>query len=177
MPSLHPRPLPPPSLPPAEDVAGRVEAIFTAPEAGAPMEQQGTVVVVPGVGIVGDRYALGTGTWSAPRWHDQELTLFEAEVADALGIEPYLPRRNIVLRGVSLYGLIGVRFRLGEALLLGVRPCDPCRYIQQLTGVPGLAKGLAGERGGLRVRILEGGRIRLGDPIEVIGLAGEQDEK
>ncbi|MGE0133522.1 MAG: MOSC domain-containing protein [Dehalococcoidia bacterium] len=171
MPSLHPRPLPPPSLPRPEDPAGRVEAIFTAPEAGAPMEQQGVVVVVPGVGIVGDRYALGSGTWSAPRWHDKELTLFEAEVADALGIEPYVPRRNIVLRGVSLYGLIGVHFRLGEALLLGVRPCDPCRYIQQLTGTPGLTKGLAGERGGLRARILEGGRIRLGDTIEVVGLA------
>nr|HRC63069.1 sulfurase [Dehalococcoidia bacterium] len=115
MASLHPRTRHAPSLPPAEAVAGRVEAIFTAPEAGAPMEQQGTVVVAPGVGIVGDRYALGTGTWSDPRWPDQELTLFEAEVADALGLEPYVPRRNIVLRGVSLYGLIGVRFRLGEA--------------------------------------------------------------
>ncbi|MEZ4553662.1 MAG: hypothetical protein R3B59_07110 [Dehalococcoidia bacterium] len=72
MPSLHPRPLPPPSLPRPEDPAGRVEAIFTAPEAGAPMEQQGVVVVVPGVGIVGDRYALGSGTCSAPRWHDKD---------------------------------------------------------------------------------------------------------
>jgi len=161
-----------PSLLRPDGVAGRVEAIFTAPEAGAPMEQQGSVVVVPGVGIVGDRYALGSGTWSDPRWPDQELTLFEAEVAEALGIEPYVPRRNIVLRGVSLYGLIGVRFRLGEALLLGVRPCAPCRYIERRTGVAGLTQGLAGERGGLRVRILEGGRIRLGDAIEVVGPGG-----
>ncbi|MEZ4553661.1 MAG: hypothetical protein R3B59_07105 [Dehalococcoidia bacterium] len=70
--------------------------------------------------------------------------------------------------------MIGVHFRLGEALLLGVRPCDPCRYIQQLTGTPGLTKGLAGERGGLRVRILEGGRIRLGDTIEVVVGPAEQ---
>lgn len=173
MPSLHSATPGAGSGLPAGEVAGRVEAIFTAPEAGAPMEQQGTVVVAPGVGIVGDRYALGTGTWSAPRWHDKELTLFEAEVAEALGIEAYVPRRNIVLRGVSLFGLIGVRFRLGEAMLLGVRPCDPCRYIQELTGVPELTKGLAGERGGLRVRILERGRIRLGDTIEVVGLAEE----
>lgn len=150
--------------------AGTVVGLYTAPFAGAPMEQQGSVVVVPGVGIVGDRYALGTGEWSDPRWKDQELTLFEAEVAEALGIEEYVPRRNIVMRGVTLFGLIGVRFRLGDALLAGVRPCDPCNYIQQLTGIPDLTRSLAGDHGGLRVRIIEGGRIRLGDTIEVIGL-------
>src|SRR5437588_670071 len=83
----------------------------TAPEAGAPMEQQGSVVLEPGVGIVGDRYALGTGKWSDPRWHDKELTLFEEEVAAAIGIEAGLTRRNLVTRGIALEGLVGVRFR------------------------------------------------------------------
>jgi MOSC domain-containing protein YiiM len=170
MPSIRPAvPVSRPAVLPHER-DGRVVGIFTAPAAGAPMEQQGSVIVVPGVGIVGDRYALHTGTWSDPRWHDQELTFFEAEIADALGIELYVPRRNIVVRGVSLYGLIGIRFRLGDALLAGVRPCTPCRYIQELTGVPGLTKALANERGGLRTRIIEGGKIRLGDAIEVVGL-------
>jgi hypothetical protein len=160
---------------PAQDVlegtrAGAVVGIYTAPEAGAPMEQQGSVVVLPGVGIVGDRYALGTGKWSDPKWPDQELTLFEAEVAEEIGIEHYVPRRNIVVRGVRLDGLTGTRFRLGEALLAGVRRCDPCRYIQSLTGVPGLTKSLAQGRGGIRVRVIEGGKIRLGDTIEVVGL-------
>jgi hypothetical protein len=166
------------STAPAPDVlkgvgAGEVVGIYTAPEAGAPMEQQGSVVVVPGVGIVGDRYALRTGKWSDPKWPDQELTLFEAEVAKELGIEPYVPRRNIVVRGVSLDGLIGTRFRLGDALLAGVRRCDPCRYIQSLTGVPGLTKSLAQERGGIRARIIEGGKIRLSDTIQVVGLDEE----
>lgn len=164
----RPQPSSTPVLP--DGAAGAVVGIYTAPEAGAPMEQQGSVIVVPGVGIVGDRYALGTGTWSDPRWPDQELTLFEAEVAEELGIEHYVPRRNIVVRDVSLDGLIGTRFRLGDALLAGVRRCDPCRYIQELTGIPGLTKSLAQERGGIRVRIIEGGKIRLGDTIEVVGL-------
>jgi MOSC domain-containing protein YiiM len=170
MPSRHPTSSSTAAAEFPRDAAGEVVGIYTAPEAGAPMEQQGSVIVVPGVGIVGDRYALHTGKWSDPRWPDQELTLFEAEVADALGIEHYVPRRNLVVRGVSLSGLIGVRFCLGDALLAGVRPCDPCRYIQQLTGVVGLTKALAGERGGLRARIIEGGKIRLGDTIEVAGL-------
>ncbi len=120
--------------------------------------------------IVGDRYALGTGQWSAPRWHDQQLTLFEAEVADALGIEAQMVRRNIVTRGVALFGLIGVQFRIGDALLAGMRACDPCTYIEGLTGRPGLTKQLTAGRGGLRARVIEGGTIRLGDAIEVVGL-------
>ena len=117
---------------PSDAADASVVWMFTSPTAGAPMEQQGSVVVVPGVGIVGDRYALGTGHWSAPRWPDQQLTLFEVEVAEELGCEPYEARRNIVTRGVRLFGLIGVRFRIGGALLAGVRACDPCSYIGEV---------------------------------------------
>jgi MOSC domain-containing protein YiiM len=153
------------------DVAGAsLVGIYTAPSAGAPMEQQGSVVLAPGVGIVGDRYALKTGTWSAPRFPDQELTLFEAEIAEAIGIEPYQTRRNLVTRGITLSGLVGVRFRIGAALMVGVRQCDPCRYIAQLNGEPRLTKALAGWSGGLRARIVEGGMVRLGDAIEIVGL-------
>jgi MOSC domain-containing protein YiiM len=147
-----------------------IVGIYTAPKSGAPMEQQGSVVVVPGEGIVGDRYALHTGTWSNPKWPDQELTLFASEVAEAIGIEAYQARRNLVTRGIELSGLVGVRFRIGEALIAGVRACDPCRYIQQLNAQPGLTKALAGYNGGLRARVIEGGKVRLGDTIEIVGL-------
>ncbi|MEX2446691.1 MAG: MOSC domain-containing protein [Dehalococcoidia bacterium] len=147
-----------------------IVGIYTAPSAGAPMEQQGSVVLERGVGIVGDRYALRTGTWSDPRWRDQEITLFAAEVAEDLRIDPAGVRRNVVTRGVDLYGLVGVRFRLGGAVVEGRRPCDPCRYIERMNGHPGLARALLGGRGGLRARIVEGGMVRLGDPIEVLGL-------
>jgi len=111
------------------DSGASIVGIYMAPSAGAPMEQQGSAVLVEGLGIVGDRYALHTGTWSDPRWPDQELTLFASEVAEAIGIEPYRARRNLITRGVDLENLIGVRFRIGRALLSGVRVCAPCRYI------------------------------------------------
>jgi MOSC domain-containing protein YiiM len=136
------------------------------------MEQQGSVIVVPGVGIVGDRYALRTGTWSNPKWPDQELTLFAGEIAEAIGIEPYQARRNLVTQGIELSGLVGVRFRIGEALIAGVRQCDPCRYIQQLNAHPGLTKALAGFNGGLRACVIEGGKVSAGDAIEIVGLDG-----
>ena len=142
-------------------VTGSVVGLFTAAAAGAPVISHASVEVVPRVGIPGDRYALRLGHWSDPKWPDQELTLVESEVADALAIDAGALRRNVVTHGVRLDSLIGVRFRIGEAVLEGVRPCDPCHYIETLTR-PGLLRDLTG-RGGLRVRIVEGGRLRVGD--------------
>lgn len=152
------------------DSGASVVAIYTAPSAGAPMVPREAAVLVAGVGIEGDRYALRTGTWSAPRWHDQQLTLFAAEVAEAISVEPSLVRRNLVTRGVDLLDLVGLRFRIGAVELAGMRVCAPCRYIQQLNGLPGLTKALGGANGGLRARIVTGGTIRPGDPLEVVGL-------
>ena len=147
-----------------------VVGIYTASAAGAPMVSQREAVLVAGLGIEGDRYALHTGTWSAPRWHDQELTFFSAEVAEAIGIEPQLARRNLITHGIDLVDLIGVRFRIGDAVLAGRRVCAPCRYIQQINGIAGPTKALSGAHGGLRAHIIEGGTIRVGDAIELLGL-------
>jgi MOSC domain-containing protein YiiM len=124
------------------------------------------VEAVAGKGIAGDRYAVGLGHWSDPRWPDQELTLVAAETAAALGIEVGLLRRNVALAGIVLESLIGATFRLGDAVLLGVRRCDPCRYLDGLTR-PGMARAL-GSRGGLRAHIIASGRISRGDRLMLL---------
>lgn len=148
---------------PVEEAAGGfVAQLLTAPRAGAPMSRHESLEMVAGVGIPGDRYAEGLGHWSDPRWPDQQLTLVEAELADDLGLDdPALLRRNIVTRGVDLADLIGREFRVGSALLRGVRPCDPCRYLEHLVR-EGLFRDLAG-RGGLRAEVVAGGVVRVGD--------------
>lgn len=140
-----------------------VEALLTARAAGEPMEAPEAVTLIAGVGIAGDRYATNRGHWSDPQWPDREVTLIESELLDDLGLAPRDLRRNIVTRGVVLAALIGREFAIGKARLLGVRPCDPCQYLESL-GRPGLFRALAG-RGGLRARIVQGGDIRLGDAI------------
>jgi hypothetical protein len=147
-------------------MTGRVVGLYTATEAGAPVASRETEEIEAGRGIVGDRYATGSGYWSDPKWPDQELTLVEAEVVDALAIEAGALRRNVVTRGVRLDDLIGRRFRIGDAVIEGVRPCDPCRHIESLTR-PGIARELVG-RGGLRARILTSGRLRVGDAVLVL---------
>ncbi len=145
--------------------AGRIDGIFTTTAAGEPMQSRVSAEAEVGVGIVGDRYATKRGYYSDPKWPDQEITLVEAEAAEAARMEARLLRRNIVTRGVRLDDLIGCEFRLGNALLLGVRRCDPCSYLEGLTR-PGLVKALAG-RGGLRAKVLQGGRIGVGDTVVV----------
>ena len=145
-------------MPPAH-----VIGLYTAVRAGAPIQSHTSVELVPGVGIAGDRYATRLGYWSDPRWPDQELTIVEAEVAEELGIDPGRLRRNIVTRGVRLAHVIGATFQIGNALLVGVRSCDPCRYLDGLTR-PGLGHALHG-RGGLRVHILRGGTIQVTDQL------------
>jgi len=127
------------------------------------MEPRMHFEVVASVGIIGDRYAAHLGHWSDPKWPDQELTLVEGEVADAMEIDAGLLRRNIVTRGIRLDDLLGRTVHIGDAVIIGIRRCDPCGYLDGLTR-PGLARALAG-RGGVRAHILQGGQIHVADQI------------
>lgn len=128
---------------------------------------------VPGRGIEGDRYYSKSGTYSRKDGADREITLIESEAIEALQrdyglrVEPKETRRNVATRGVALNHLVGRRFRVGDAVLRGLRLCEPCGHLEQLSGKP-MRAGLV-HRGGLRAEILTEGVIRIGDPIEVSG--------
>jgi hypothetical protein len=147
-----------------------VEALWTAAEAGMPMSERHEVEVVAGLGIPGDRYATRLGHWSDPKWRDQQLTMVSAEFLEALGLAGDALRRNVVTRGIDLDLLVGLTFEIGTAAFEGRRLCAPCAYIERLNQRPGLFKALDG-RGGIRVAILTGGTIRLGDTIRITGTA------
>ncbi len=126
---------------------------------------------VPGRGLEGDRYFDGWGTFSGGP--DTELTLVEAEAVEALAaehglrIDPGEARRNVVTRGVDLNGLVGEEFRVGEVLLRGARPAEPCAHLARLVGqevLPGMV-----HRGGLRAKIVTGGTLRAGAAVDGSG--------
>ena len=148
--------------------SGRVSSIHIASAAKAPMQQVERVEAAPAVGLEGDRYALKQGTFYQPE-PEFELTLIEAEAVEAanqkyeLKLSPGEMRRNIVTRGVSINHLVGEEFVVGEVKALGIRLCEPCSHLQELTGQP-VIKALR-HRGGLRAQILSAGVIRAGDVI------------
>ena len=154
---------------------GRLLHIHIAPAAAFEMEELEEANLVAGRGIEGDRYFFGTGTYS-PKPDAREVTLFEMEVLSALArndppvqsgpikLEPGDHRRNLTVQGVPLHHLVGKRFRVGATVLIGGRLNYPCKYLEELLGLP-LYLPLY-NRSGLNCRIEKGGIIRRGDPVE-----------
>lgn len=96
----------------------------------------------------------------------RQVLLMDFETLQDLGISPGRVKENITTRGIGLGGLVaGQRLRAGEALLEVTVPCTPCSHMDEIR--EGLQEALRGRRGVL-CRVLEAGRIRQGDPIEMI---------
>jgi len=150
------------------DMSGRVIHLHIAPAEGAPMEAHDAITAQAGVGVVGDRYALRIGHYSADGGDGRHVTLIESEVladlaARGMTLPPGATRRNVTTEGIALNDLVGRRFRVGDVELIGIRLCEPCAYMQGLVGQPVLAPLV--HRGGLRADILVGGEIRIGDAV------------
>ena len=161
---------------------GHVVSLHVAPEAFARMQTVPEVRAVPGRGLEGDRYFLGTGFYSPrPSHGGREVTLIEIESVEALdrdarnaaGDQPGIKlgaadmRRNIATSGVPLNHLVDKEFWVGPVLMRGVRLCEPCQHLEELTRT-GVMGGLV-HRGGLRARILAEGVIRAGDIVRPAG--------
>lgn len=150
--------------------AGRVESIHIASLAETPMRGLGEIRAIAGLGLEGDRYASGTGSYSTKPKPGRQLTLVEAEAIEALerdlglALAPGETRRNLMTRGVALNHLVGREFTVGEVRLRGFELCEPCASLARMTGKPQILPGLI-HRGGLRAEILEGGVIRVGDEV------------
>jgi MOSC domain-containing protein YiiM len=153
-------------------MAGFVEGIFLAPEAGAEMKSVQAVTAFEGCGLEGDRYCNGTGHWSR-FGRVCEVTFIAAEDLDDIEPETGVSvkngehRRNLVTRGINLKALRrGEHFRVGEVVFEYRGPRSVCRYIERLTE-PGMTQALKG-RGGICARVIENGKVRVGDEIELL---------
>ena len=156
---------------------GTLLHIHVAPDASYEMEELAEANCVAGRGIEGDRYFDGTGTYS-PKPDVREITLIEQEALDALArndpplqhgplrLAPVDHRRNLTVRGVPLNHLVGRRFRVGEVILRGGRLNFPCKYLEELLGLPVYLPLY--NRSGLNCGIERGGIIRPGDAIELL---------
>jgi MOSC domain-containing protein YiiM len=148
---------------------GRIESIWIGPAHGEPLTSVPEAHAVAGEGIDGDRHYGRAG-------EGRDLTLVEAEsiqaIRDEAGIElvPGGTRRNVVTRGVPLNHLVGREFRVGDVVLRGVRLCEPCEYISELTGHD--LRNALQHRAGLRADIVQSGTLRVGDAVRVVEAAG-----
>lgn len=159
---------------------GTIQSIFISSKSGEAMQDIPRATLVPGMGIVGDRYAIGAGEFSpAVPDADHEVTLIEIEQVRAFNaaeaaanreladrpLEPAEMRRNLVTVGVDLNALVGVEFTVGEVRLRGIRLCEPCAFLSARTR-ESVLRGFA-HRGGLRTGIVRGGTIEVNCSVRV----------
>jgi MOSC domain-containing protein YiiM len=127
------------------------------------METQQSVAALTEGGLSGDRYADPANR----RGPDYQVTLIESENIAAFSemvevpFTPDMPRRNIVTQGVRLNELCGKTFKVGDATLEGIELCEPCALFAKRTHRDVLK--YFPRKGGLRARVVAGGRIQVGD--------------
>lgn len=155
-----------------EDSHIRIERIFISPGhnffghqgrlAGTnPIVEVAEVQCVAGKGLEGDRF------FNFKENYKGQVTFFSGDVFDdvcqRLGVSgkpPGVTRRNVIIRGVDLNTLIGKQFTVQGVLFEGVAECTPCHWMNEAIA-PGAESALQG-RGGLRARVISGGKLRAG---------------
>lgn len=144
---------------------GTLETILLRPDRNLEMQSTRKVEVIPGVGLVGDRFK---GNVDSKR----QVTLFQLEnlsvltsVLHAEAIDPRALRRNLLIRGINLNALHGRQFRVGEVVLEGTVACHPCSKMEKVLG-PGGYNAMRGI-GGLCARVICGGFIQVGDEVRL----------
>jgi len=144
---------------------GSVVAICMASRKGEPMVSVEEAMAVVGEGLSGDRYAGGKGSWSKGQVGRRQVTLINALFVQGSGFEYAETRRNIATLGVELMDLIGQEFCVGDAMMRGVKYCDPCLRPSVLSNKEIPFRDAFHDRGGLVAAVLRSGLIRVGSPV------------
>ena len=134
----------------------KVLHLFRAPKKRLPMESLSAAAAVADRGFSGCAHARAASK--------RQILLVDRETLDAMNLQPGIIRENITTDGLNVNGLpVGQRLRVGAALLEVSAVCTPCDQMEKVR--PGLRREIYGRRGML-CRVIEGGEIRVGDPIE-----------
>jgi MOSC domain-containing protein YiiM len=147
-------------------VEGRVDLIVVRDSPRQDARSVESTVALAGIGLSDDRL----GKRGEAELSTRQVTLIQAEhlgviaqLAHVQAVDPVGLRRNLVVSGINLLALKNAKLEVGEALLEIVGPCQPCSRMEETIGAGGYA-AMRGH-GGMTARVLEGGRIRVGDVV------------
>jgi MOSC domain-containing protein YiiM len=152
----------------SDPAVGRVQRIGTRPR------KRASVVEVQQWDL---DQALDHGTGRGKR----AVTLIQSEHMEVIrkitGVEfdPLDLRRNLIVSDINLSSLRWARFSVGEVILEGTIPCDPCERMEELLGAGGYAAMIG--MGGLCARLIQPGIIRVGDRVHRLGFRDELPSK
>jgi MOSC domain-containing protein YiiM len=141
----------------------KVTNLFRAPKRHAAMKELNEAQVIENFGVEGCAHARPGGK--------RQVLLMDIETLRALYLAPGIIRENITTEGLDVNGLqVEQKLRSGEVELEVSAVCEPCELMEEIR--IGLMEELNGRRGML-CRVKRGGRLRVGDFIELLAVVEE----
>ena len=139
---------------------GIVSSLQLCPGYRKSMQHVESAEAIENLGLKGDKHALPDST--------RQVLLIEKETLNALDLSPGIVKENITTEGIALMKLHTKQcLKIGEEVIFEItKACSPCNRMDEIR--PGLLRELSGRRGML-ARVIRGGTIHRGDPIEPIG--------
>ena len=157
----------------SENTTGRVASLHLHPaKSGGAMSAVEVFEVIAEKGIVGNgRYFGRLGRAGLPGKRQMSLIEREqiAEHAAVMGlprIPPGVVRANIETFEIDLISLLGRQVQVGGALLLFYEARTPCEKMDRIC--QGLRALMENQKQGVLAQVIQGGMIRVGDPIMAI---------
>jgi MOSC domain-containing protein YiiM len=152
------------------EISQQIVAVCTSKEKGERKTDVGQAELQEGFGLVGDAHG--------GDWHRQ-VSLLAIESIDkmraaGLDVGPGDFAENLTTQGVNLYSLpVGTRLRVGASVLLEMtqigKEChDRCAIYHQ-------AGDCVMPREGVFATVVNGGPVKTGDSLEILGPVGKQD--
>ena len=145
------------------NTAGGIVSLHLCTGHREPMSSVDTANVVTGLGIEGDRHASS----ATPARIKRQVLLIDEETLEAFGLSHGEVRENVTTSGIDLSSLrAGEQLSLGATAVLQITGvCDPCDRMDEIRN--GLRQEIEGRRGMLAT-VIEGGTIRVGDPVRAV---------
>lgn len=140
----------------------RVASIHIALATRLPMKSVEAVTMTAGKGIPGDRYENSRHRHITVQ---SQTALDEAALALGAPIVPAATRRNITVSSGQVPSQPGDRIRVGDVELEVVRIAAPCKLLDD--GIVAGARAALRRRAGSVCRVLGGGSIGVGDPVDL----------
>jgi len=157
--------------------AATLKAIFVAASAGDPMKSVNAIEAIANRGLEGDRYSEDRGHWKSIDGcqvtliteHDLTQAKKGTETEFQQSLDNGGHRRNLVFAGIKTKDLEGKDFRIGTTVFRYDKPRPPCAYLDKITG-KSMCRALS-HNSGVCLRVVTGGKLTVGDTVEIIDQA------
>ena len=147
-------------------MSGRLIGIAWRPVWRAPMQTVDSIEISLESGVVGDHKGAKYKRRAVTILAREDWQAALAELGDR-SLDWTERRANLLVEGARLPRALGATLRIGPVLLEVTYPTTPCARMDEAR--EGLRKVLHPEwRGGVTCKVLEGGRVAIGDAVAIV---------